>query len=331
MALRFAVALDVEQRLAVRRRVGAVEGREQALGRHDLERVLLRALNRAEVVDLVLDDRAAEAAAKLVAAVVLLLAVVDLLGVGLGIHRGVAEQLEEAAVQIVGAALGDDVHHAAVAAAVLGLGARGHEVEFLDRFEREQLQQAADGVVVVVAAVNLVVQVAAVAAVDLRRVLGALGRVRVVAEAHAGQRRREVRELAAVERQALDAADVDDTADRRDRRFNQRRGRGDGDRLRDVRNLQREVEADGLADVDDDALAIDGAETGELDEQVVFADVQRLQAIGAFSVRHGRTGKARGWTGGRDGRARNCGALIIGNASQNGAGRLLRKRRLTDH
>ena len=95
----------------------------------------------------------------------------------LRVHRLVAEAREPAAVRLVGAALGDDVHHAAVAAAVLGLVALGDEVELLDRLEREELQQAADGVVVVVAAVDLVVDVAAVAAGDLRRVLRALGRI----------------------------------------------------------------------------------------------------------------------------------------------------------
>ncbi len=117
-------------------------------------------------------------------------------------------------MEVVGAALGDDVHHAAVAAAVLGLVALGDEVEFLDRFEREELQQAADGVVVVVAAVDLVVDVSAVAAANLRRVLRALGRVGVEAEADAGNGCREVRELPAVERQVLDALHVDDATNR---------------------------------------------------------------------------------------------------------------------
>ena len=164
--------LDVEQRLAVGRGEDAVERREQALGVDDLERVLLGALHGAEVVHPVLDDRPAEAAAELVAAVVALVRAGVLLGGRRGVHAFVTEQLEEAAAQRVGAALGDDVHHAAVAAAVLGLGARGDEVELLDGFQGEELQQAADGVVVVVAAVDLVVDVAAVAAVDLRRVPG---------------------------------------------------------------------------------------------------------------------------------------------------------------
>ena len=185
---------------------------------------------------LVLDDRAAEAAAELVAAVVLLVGTsLESLSVSVAafidLSRNSSKKLP---CGVVGAALGDDVHHAAVAAAVFGLGARGDEVELLDRLEREELQQAADGVVVVVAAVDLVVDVAAVAAVDLRRVLRALGRVAVEAEADARNRRREVRELAAVQRQVLDPLDVDDAADRRARRLDQRRLRRDADALGDA-------------------------------------------------------------------------------------------------
>src|SRR5204862_8154271 len=103
------------------RREDAVLRREQAQGRHRLLRVLLRALERREVVRLVLDDLAAERAAVLVAAVVLLLELAQLLGLGLRVHRLVADRGEPAAVRIVGAALGDAVRDAAVAAAVLGL------------------------------------------------------------------------------------------------------------------------------------------------------------------------------------------------------------------
>ena len=107
--------------------------------------------------------------------------------------------------EVVRAALGDDVHDAAVAAAVLGLVALRDEVELLNGLEREELQEAADGVVVVVAAVDLVVDVAAVAAANLRRVLRALGRIGVEAQADAGNRERRVGELPAVQRQILDA------------------------------------------------------------------------------------------------------------------------------
>ena len=61
-----------QQVLAVRRRIDAVEAREQPLRVDRLRRVLLRPLGGDEVVGLVLDDRPAEGAAELVAAVVLL-------------------------------------------------------------------------------------------------------------------------------------------------------------------------------------------------------------------------------------------------------------------
>ena len=139
-------------------------------------------------------------------------------------------QREPAAAQLVGAALGHDVQHRA-AAAVLGVEPLREDVELLDRLERKELQQAADGVVVVVAAVDDVADVAAVAAADLRAVLRALRQVGVEAEADAGNRRRQVGELPAVERQALDARDVDDLADGRRGDGHEREFRGHRDRL----------------------------------------------------------------------------------------------------
>ena len=131
------------------------------------------------------------------------------------------------------------------------------DVELLNRFEREELQQAADGVVVVVAAVDLVVDVAAVAAADLRRVLRALGRVGVEAEADAGNRRREVGELPPVERHALDAPDVDDAADRRGRGLDERRLAGDRDRLGHDATFNVTSTSSVWPTLSDDALLLD--------------------------------------------------------------------------
>ena len=147
--------------------VDTVLGGEQPVGRHGLERILLRPLDRREEMRLVPGDRPAEAAAVLVAAVLLLIDVGDLFGFRLRVHLRVPEQLEEAALRPVRAALGHDVHYAAVAAPVLGLVARRDQVELLNGLERKELQQAADRVVVVVAAVDLIIQVAAVSACDL--------------------------------------------------------------------------------------------------------------------------------------------------------------------
>ena len=161
---------------------------------------------------------------------------------------------------VVGAALGDDVHHAAVAAAVLGLEALRQEVELLDRLEREQLQQAADGVVVVVAAVDLVVDVAAVAAVDLRRVLRALGRVGVEAEADAGIVAARLANCRPLSGRLSMRFDVDDAADRRRGRLDERRRAGDVDRLgKRAPPSARSRSPDVWRDVDLDVLLRDRA------------------------------------------------------------------------
>jgi hypothetical protein len=72
--------------------------------------------------------------------------------------------------------------------------------------------QPADRVVVVVAAVDQVVDVAAAAAVDLGRELRRLRGVGVEAEAHSGASAGQVAELAAVQRQVLDLGAGDDLA-----------------------------------------------------------------------------------------------------------------------
>jgi hypothetical protein len=181
-------------------------------------------------------------------------------------------QLEEAARPLVRAALRHDVEHAAVAAAVFGLEPLGDEVELLDRFEREELQEAADRVVVVVAAVDLVVHVAAGAAVDLGRVLRALGRIRMEPEADAGHRCREVRELASVEREAFDAAGIDHLADRRRGGGDERRLAGDGDRFGEGRDLQLDVHVGGLRHVDHQTFLLDAREPLQFRDEVVYAD-----------------------------------------------------------
>ena len=135
-----------------------------------------------------------------------------LLGLRQRVQALVAEVLEDRALELVGAALGDDLEGAAVGAARVGAEALGLEVELADRVEREVLHQAADRVVVVVAAVDQVVDVAAAAARDLRGELRRLGRVGVEAEADARHQRRQVAELPAVQRQVLDLGGGDDLA-----------------------------------------------------------------------------------------------------------------------
>ena len=128
--------LSGEQVLAAGRREHAFQAWVQSESRHGLFRVLLCSLDGGEEVRLVLHDWSAERPAVLIAAVVLLVDVAQLFGFGLRIQGVVAVRREPAAAEIIGAALGDDVHHPAVAAAVLGLVALGNEVELLDRLQR---------------------------------------------------------------------------------------------------------------------------------------------------------------------------------------------------
>src|SRR5262249_27107554 len=87
----------------------------------------------AEEKHLVLDDGPANGAAKLLA-----MKVLERLAVGsIGGERFQALEMEERAVQIVGAGFGDDVDHAAAAAAELGAGPSRHHLKFLDRVERD--------------------------------------------------------------------------------------------------------------------------------------------------------------------------------------------------
>ena len=68
-----------------------------SLGVDHLKRVLLRALSGGKEMRLVLDDRPAKRSAVLIAAIILLLGLVELFGFGDGVHRRIAEEREEAA------------------------------------------------------------------------------------------------------------------------------------------------------------------------------------------------------------------------------------------
>ena len=311
-----------EEVLAHGNREHAVLRRKEPQRIDGLLSVLLRALERPEVEHAVLGDRTADAAAVLVAAIVLLRHVAQRLALGLGVHRRVAEQRERAAADVVGAALGHHVHDGA-AAAVLRVEALRHHVELLNRLERIHLRETADGVVVVVAAVDDVIDVAAVAAADLRHVFRRLRRIRVEAETHAGHRRREIGELPAVERQPFDARQIDHLADRRGGRRDERRVAHDGDRLRDRGEPKRQIEIRRLRDVDRDVLALETDESGKLRDDVVGADGHRVEVIQAFAVADVGAREAGGRVGGRHRGAGDRHPLRIEHEAGDRAGGLL--------
>ena len=118
---------------------------------------------------LVFLERAADRTAELLAGVVGMRRSRRAVAVGvflIGVQAGIAEVAEERSVITVAAALGDDVDGGAFRAAVLGREALGADLELLNGFERKLHHRAADGVVLVVDAVQGHVHVTAAVTVD---------------------------------------------------------------------------------------------------------------------------------------------------------------------
>src|SRR6185437_3554568 len=158
-------------------------------------------------------------------------------------------EIEHAALDLIGARLGDDVDDAAGGAAVFGWGAGRHDLELLYRFERDVDGRAlpahllAEEAVVVVAAIEAdVVEHAALAGkVDLVAV-GSL------ADADAGGQGEQVLELAPEDRRRLDRLLVERGGGRGARRFDGGRLRRDSDRFGHAGYLHARRQADRFTD-----------------------------------------------------------------------------------
>jgi hypothetical protein len=246
-----------EQVLAYRNWKHTVFGGKQAQRVDRLLRVLLRAFKRGKVKNLVVRDRSTDTAAVLVTTVFLFVGAAccssraQTCGTRQGFrHRArvqprIAQERDGAAVHVVGAALRDDIQHRG-AAAVLRVETLGVQVELLNSLEGIKLREAADGIVVVVAAVNHVVDVPSVAAADLRRVFRRLRGIGMKTESNTGYGRGQVGELPAIERQSFDASQVDDLSNRRGGGRNQRRVAHDSHGFRNRCETQRQVQVRSL-------------------------------------------------------------------------------------
>ena len=163
---------------------------------------------------LVLDDRAADRSGVLLAAE------------GRSAQRGidqrrrrlqrlVAREDRGGAVPVVGARLGDHVHHRRARAAERGRILVGGDLEFLHRVFRNVVQHAADGVVIVVGAVDGDVAAAAQLSVGRNHDRVGLGGIEVGRGRVARHQQRQLHEVASVERQRVDLLRADHAVDER--------------------------------------------------------------------------------------------------------------------
>ena len=223
-------------------------------GRHEREQIGGRLaqpgpLIAAEEEQAVGFQRAAERAAKLVAteAVVRALAGRRVDGVeAVGrVEPVIADELEEVAVERVGARLGHRVDRGAGVHAVAGRRGARFELELLQRVGEGQRQVQVVVRVVVGGAVEHVGDAKALTAGDGNRapaLHAAAGGVERRLRHRRARQRDQVHRVAAVERQRLDALVLDHLADARAARFDQRRGGLHGHRLGDLAERERDVD-----------------------------------------------------------------------------------------
>ena len=194
-----------------------------------------------------------------------------------------------AAVDVVGPGLGDDVDEAAAAAPELGGSALGHHDDLLDRIQVEgeggPLAAAllTEEGVVEVRAVDGDVVGDALLAVD--RELVAVGSLH---DADPGRELGELEEVPAVVGEPADGGVVDAVGALGPRRLDQRRRRGHHHLLLHRRHLEREGQVYRLAHREVDALADEGGEARHAHGDAVGAEGQQQPAEAAVRVRAGR-------------------------------------------
>ena len=190
--------------------------------------VLVDVLERAEEKHAIALDRAADHPAGLLAVEVGRRSAIR------GVRRQSLQALEvkETAVQIIGARLGNDVDHAASGAAELRVGPARHDLEFLDRLQRDVDRRTlaakllAEEPVVVVTAVEADVVVHASLAAE-----GDLVAIRALDDAHSRSEGEKILELPAQDGRRADGGLIERITDFRAGDVDVRRA-GDGDGLR---------------------------------------------------------------------------------------------------
>ena len=252
------------------------------------ELVFLRALDRTEEMDFVLDDRSADGGAELVAAVVRLGRALGVVG-GLlepvhRVQRLVAEVLEGLAADQVGAALGRNRDDAAGGPAIFGRGVAQVHLELADGVLRKVLSRLARARLFVPQAVDqeragVGERAGAEIRVELPRPHGVLAR--------AGHEQRERHGLSRRQRQRLDLLLRDDARHVGPGRFDHRRLAGDGQRLLDPLQLHRDVVRHFEADRQRDVFQVHDRKAPQFRFHVVPAGRQSRHAVPTVGFAHG--------------------------------------------
>ena len=198
------------------------------------------------------------------------------------------------------------------------------DLKLLNRFVGKVLQQAADDVVLVVAAVDVDVELPAVAAVHGEVADARLGRVEVAGWPRFRHHDREIGERPVEQRQIGDVFRRHDAAEIGAGRVDQRRTDVDGDGFGDGADRQLEREGRPRPDEDVDVLADDLLETLPLGGDAVPPGRQERDDEIAGVVGGGRTLKSGSGIARDDGRAGHDLSGLIGDASGQFAGRRLR-------
>ncbi len=269
------------QRASRDRRAGEVAGafgRRRHEARTDRTAILAVPLDVAEEVQLVANDRSADRPAEVVPLQLVLRLVGLFQEVVLRVQRVAAARVEGRAREAVRAGGRDDVDLRAPGAAELGTVVVAEDLEFGDRLERrvhEDRPVRSD--VVVVRAVDGPEVGGHIAAAD--RQVGAAEQplvldVEEVRRADARHQRRELQEVAPVQRQLADLLAGDDARDVAAENAHRRRRRDHVDGVLDVAGRELEVDRELVGDAEHDAGARGFLEAGKLGFDLVAADRQ---------------------------------------------------------
>ena len=243
---------------------------------------LAEALPGPENERLVLADGSAESGAVLVA-VQRVLGALELIGKEIGrIEVGVAQVLEDGAVELVSAALGHDTHLGAMAAAELGGGHTGLYGELLHRIgDAEIAQRGPDLRIDITDAVQQEV-------IGLRPRAGDVESPALLPGLRRHGARREQREieiLPRVQRHVGDGARIDHAADRALIAFEQRSHRLYHDALRHVAHFERHLDVRHLVHLNHDGGNRGALESGVLSGQRIIRrrELQKLKFTAGVS------------------------------------------------